>query len=95
LPVTEIVYTAAATLATIKEPVTAPAEIEQDGDEIEPPEPVIVQVESPGAKPEPDTVTLAPTSAELGLIVMDGMGSINWKLAVVESPAGPPIAATV
>jgi hypothetical protein len=89
-----IVYTAAATLATTKEPVTAPAEIEQDVDEVEPPEPVIVQVESPGAKPEPDTVTLAPTSAELGFIVMDGMGSIIWKLAVAESPAGLPIAAT-
>jgi hypothetical protein len=94
LPVTVIVYTAAATLATTKEPVTAPAEIEQDGEEIEPPEPVMVQVESFGVKPEPDTVTLAPASAELGLIVMDGIRRINWKLVVAESPAGLPIAAT-
>ena len=74
MPVTVIVYTAAATLATRKEPVTAPAEIEQDGDEIEPPEPVMVQVESLEVKPEPDTVTSAPTFAGLGWIVMDGMG---------------------
>lgn len=94
MPVTVMVYTAAATLATTKEPVTAPAEIEQDGDEIELPEPVIVQVVSPGAKPEPDTVTLAPTIPELESIVMDGMGRINWKLALAESPTGPPIAAT-
>lgn len=89
------VYTAAATLATTKKPVTAPAEIEQDSDEIEPPEPVIVQVESLGEKPEPDTVTLAPTFAGLGLMDMDAMGNVNWKLAVAESPVGPPIAATV
>ena len=94
MPVTVIVYTAAATLATTKEPVTLPAEIEQDCDEIELPEPVIVQVESPGANPEPDTVTLAPASAELGLVVREGIGSINWKLAVAESPAGLPMTAT-
>jgi hypothetical protein len=89
-----MVYTAAATLATTKEPVTTPAEIEQDGDEVEFPEPVIVQVESIGAKPEPDTVTPAPTIPESGLIVMDGIERINWKLALAESPTGPPIAAT-
>jgi hypothetical protein len=72
-----IVYTAGVTLATTKEPVTAPAEIEQNGDEIEPPEPVIVQLKSPWAKPEPDTVISAPISPELGLIVMDGMGKVN------------------
>ena len=95
MPVTVIVYAAAATLATTKEPVTAPAAIKQVGDEIEPPEPVMVQVESPGEKPKPDTVTLAPTFAGLGLMDMDGMGNVNWKLAVAESPAGPPIATTV
>jgi hypothetical protein len=92
LPVTVIVYTAAATFATTNEPVTVPAEIEQDGDVIE--RPVIVQVESLRAKPDPVTATLVPTSAELGLIVMDGIGRNNWKLAVAESPAGLPVTAT-
>ena len=85
---------AAVTLATTNEPVIVPAEIEHAGDEMEPLLPAIVQAELVEAKPEPDTVTVAPACAELGFTVMDGVEAVSWKLAVAESPAGLPVAVT-
>jgi hypothetical protein len=57
-------------------------------------EPVIAQVESPGAKPEPVTLTLVPLLPLLGLRVTVGMVKVTWNAAVAESPIGPPIAET-
>ena len=50
------VYDAAATLSTMNEPVRVPPEIRQAAPAVTG-TPVIVQVESPGDQPEPDTVS--------------------------------------
>jgi hypothetical protein len=82
-------YTAGFTLTTMKEPVMVPPEIAHDGDEMVP---VIVQVESADANPEPNTETVSPAEADEGLSVM--MGLVTIKVATTESLPGLPIAIT-
>ena len=83
-------YVAAATLAITNEPVIVPAEAEQNGDEIEPLLPCIVQVESVGAKPEPYIETVTPLKADEGLSV--SAGALTVKVVEAESLPGLPIA---
>ena len=87
-PVTLTAYTAAVTLAATNEPVTIPPEIVQTGDEMDPLLPAIVQVESVKAKPEPDTVTVAPAGADEGLSVT--AGPLIVKVVEAESLPGLP-----
>jgi len=69
-----------------------PSEIVQDGDEMEPVVPVIVQVESAEANPEPDTETVTPAEADEGLSIIVGL--VTAKVAAAESLPGLPIAIT-
>jgi hypothetical protein len=85
-------YTAGFTLATMNEPVMVPPEIAQDGDEMGPVVPFIVQVESAEANPEPDTETVTPAGADEGLSVIVGLAMA--KVAVAKSLPGLPIAIT-
>lgn len=85
-------YTAGFTLATMNEPVMVPPEIAQDGDEMEPVVPFIVQVESAEANPEPATETVTPAEADEGLSAIVGLVTI--KVDTPESLPGLPIAIT-
>lgn len=76
-PVAVTVYEANETLLTVKEPVKAPFEIEQDGLLTAVPE--SKQLESLGEKPVPETWTLAPTDADVGFIVIEGEEATTVK----------------
>ena len=81
----------AVTLATVKDPVKLPAERVQDCDTTEPPDKL--QEVSLREKPDPDTVTLAPISAEEGLKKIDA--PLIAKGAEAESPYGLPVTVIV
>jgi len=66
--------------AAINDPVRVPPEIEHVLDPTGLPE--SEQLESLEEKPEPDTETVAPTCADVGLIVITGEVAANWKAAV-------------
>jgi hypothetical protein len=53
------------------------------------------QLVSVEENPEPDTSTLAPTEAEVGLNTIDGGAPVTVKLAEAESPPGLPLAVIV
>jgi len=93
-PITVIVYTPAATLATINEPDSVPPEIEHVCEDMPPP--VIKQALSLVEKPDPVTETVAPTGAEDGLSVMDRVTEavVTVNVAEAESPVEP-VAVTV
>jgi len=71
LPVTAMLYDPTAALATINDAVIAPPETEQVSEAIAPP-PVIEQPVSPSENPEPETWTVDPADAEVGLSVIVG-----------------------
>jgi hypothetical protein len=89
-PVTVIVYTPDATLATMNEPLSVPPEIEQLSDAITTP-PVNEQVASPDENPTPETRTVDPTVADVGLSVTDAVteGAVTVNVAEAESPEDP------
>jgi len=94
-PVTVIVYDSAATLATVNEPLNVPPDIEQVSDPITPLL-VIEQVVSPVENPTPETRTVDPTVADVGLSVTDGgtEGAVTVNVVEAESPVEP-VAVTV
>jgi hypothetical protein len=94
-PVTVIVYTPDATLATMNEPLSVPPEIEQLSDPITPLL-VIEQVVSPVENPTPETRTVDPTVADVGLSVTVAVveGAVTVNVAEAESPVDP-VAVTV
>ena len=75
-----IVYVPVDILATTNEAVKVPPETEHVMDPTGLPE--SEQLESLDEKPEPDTETVEPTFAELGLSVIAGEEAVNWKAAV-------------
>ena len=76
----------------MNETVSVPPEIAQDGDEMEPVVPFIVQVESAEANPEPDTEMVTPAEADVGLSVI--VGVVTVKVAATESLPGLPMTMT-
>jgi hypothetical protein len=70
LPVAVTVYEVGETLLTVKDPVKAPFEIEQDGALTAVPD--SEQLESLAEKPVPETWTVVPTDADAGLSVRMG-----------------------
>ena len=87
LPDTVIEYEPAEEVATTNEAETAPFMTEHVSEATAPP-PDKEQEESIGAKPEPETCTVAPTPAVEGLTVMTGVAAPTWKFAEAESPPG-------
>ena len=70
-----MMYVPAPMLAAINDPVRVPPEIEQVMDPTGLPE--SVQLVSLGEKPEPDTEMVAPTCADVGLMVIAGEAAVN------------------
>lgn len=89
-PVAVIVYAPGATLATVNEAVSVPAEIKQLSVAKTPPL-VNEQVVSADANPAPDTSTVDPTVAEERLSVIDAVAEDAATVNVVEaeSPVEP------
>ena len=73
-------YVPAPMFAATNEAVRVPPEIEQVMDPTGLPE--SEQLESLDEKPEPDTETVVPTCADVGLIVITSEAPVNWKAAV-------------
>jgi hypothetical protein len=91
--VTVTVYPPTVTLATVKEPVIDPSDIEHFPDAIASPD--SKHVESSAEKPDASTCTVLPTRAEEGFnVIIRGMLD-RMRVAAVESRAGLPVAVTI
>jgi hypothetical protein len=93
-PLTVIVYEPADAAETTNEAETAPLLTEHVSEATVPP-PDNEHDESLDEKPEPDTCTVAPIPAVGGLMVMEGIAEVTWKLADAESPPGLAVAVIV
>jgi hypothetical protein len=92
-PVTVTVYPPTVTLATVKEPVIDPSDIEHVPDAIASPD--SRHLESSSEKPDASTCTVLPTRAEEGFNVIIRATLVMMRFAEAESPAGLPLAVTV